>query len=81
MSCDRSQEGIFVAWDVPLLVKGQLDIPRAQRTPSWEIPVNKPYNTWIFMDKLSARIPRLNTINTMVVRVRERGPHLEDHPS
>ena len=37
---------------------------RAQRTPSWEIPNYKPYITWVFMGKLSPRIPRLNTINT-----------------
>ena len=26
---------------------------------------NKPYITWVFMGKLSPRIPRLNTINAM----------------
>ena len=57
-------------------VKGQLDVPRAQRTPSWEIPINKPYSTWIFMDKLSPRIPRLNTINTMVLLMAEILHHL-----
>ena len=25
----------------------------------------KPYSSWVFMGKLSPRIPRLNTINTM----------------
>ncbi len=37
--------------------------PYCQRT--WEIPWYKPYNMWVFMGKLSPRIPRLNTINTM----------------
>ena len=44
----------------------QLDVgPRSQRGPPWENPLYKPYITWIFMGKLSPRIPRLNTINTM----------------
>ena len=30
----------------------------------------KPYITWVFMGKLSPRIPRLNTIKTMVGHVR-----------
>ena len=29
----------------------------------------KPHNTWVFLGKLSPRIPRLNAINTMVVHV------------
>ena len=29
---------------------------RVQRTPNREIPM--PYNTWVFMGKLSPRIPR-----------------------
>ena len=41
------------------------DVPRSPRTPSWEIPQYKPYSSWVYMGKLSPRIPRLNTINTM----------------
>ncbi len=26
------------------------DVPRSQRTPSWEIPMTKPCITWVFMD-------------------------------
>ena len=33
--------------------------------------LSKPYITWVFMG--SRRIPRLNTLNTMVAHVRERG--------
>ncbi len=49
--------------------------PRSQRgPPSWKIPLYKPYSLWVFMGKLSPRIPRLNTINTM-------GTLLGVHPS
>ena len=46
-----------------------------QRTPSSKYgkSLYKPYITRVFMGKLSPRIPRLNTINPMVVHVRERG--------
>ena len=40
----------------------------------------QPYITWVFMGKLSPRIQSLNTINTMVVHVRERGPHPSKRP-
>ncbi len=35
-----------------------LDVPRAQRTLSLEIPNYKPYSSWVFMGKLSPRIPK-----------------------
>ncbi len=35
----------------------------------WEIP-ESPIFTWVFMGKLSPRIPRLNTINTVRVHIR-----------
>ena len=37
------------------------NVPRSGKS------LHKPDNTWVFMGKLSPRIPRLNTINTMVV--------------
>ena len=38
------------------------DVPRSQRTPSWEIPTkNGLYHVGIYGSKLSPRIPRLNT--------------------
>ena len=43
--------------------------------PYQRTPMGNPYIRpiwWVFMGKLSPRIPRLNTINTMVVHVRER---------
>ena len=41
-----------------------LDVPRSQRTLSWEIPINKPYNTWVFTG-YNPQESLENTINTM----------------
>ena len=51
------QHGIFGV--VPLSHQGiGKDVPRAQHTPSWEIPMAKPYIRWVFVGKFSPRIPR-----------------------
>ena len=41
----------------------------------WEIPNYKPYSSWVFMGKLSPRIPRLNTINKYHGSTRTLGVH------
>ena len=40
------------------------DVPRSERTPSWEIPNYKPYITWVFMG-YNPQESLENTINTM----------------
>ena len=40
------------------------DVPQTQRTPSWEIPVSKPYITWVFMGN-NPQESLENTITTM----------------
>ena len=57
--------GGYISYDP---FRGSLDVP-LPTYPYWK-SLYKPYITWVFMGKLSPRIPRLNTINTMVVHVR-----------
>ena len=47
-----------------LYFRGWLDVPGAQRTPSWEIPAKTPYITWVFMG-YNLQESLENTINTM----------------
>ena len=49
------------------------DVPRAQRTPENGKSLYKTYKKLVFLGKLSPRIPRLNTINTMVGAAYVRG--------
>ena len=44
-------------------LRGYLDVPH-HRTPSWEIPVSKPYITWVFMG-YNPQESLENAINTM----------------
>ena len=47
---------------------GGVDVPRAQRTPSWEIPKNKPYIVDIY-GFFHPQESLENTINTMGTRL------------
>ncbi len=48
-------------------IRGWLDVPLPTKS------LYKPYNTWLFMGKLSPRITRCIPINTIVVHVRVWG--------
>ena len=61
---DSQPNGVGVVPDVDNIRGVRWMYPRAQRTPSWEIPINKPYNTWVFMG-YNPQESLENTINIM----------------
>ncbi len=59
----------FYSWLFLRFISGDSWMYPVFNVPRHGKSLYKPHNTWVFLGKLSPRIPRLNAINTMVVHV------------